>query len=153
MARPRDRLDRGPRALGEGLRAGGRAGIGALGARRARCGPLHQRDRPGQRALDPGGGEAGRAARGGVQLRGLRPARVRRLPAARRFARVAGGYTGAMTMNDEDRERTSMDADPDTPEDPLLRREEEAARREAGGIGGRRPDYEDEQGREATERD
>jgi hypothetical protein len=58
-----------------------------------------------------------------------------------------------MTMNDEDRERTSMDADPDTPEDPLLRREEEAARREAGGIGGRRPDYEDEQGREATERD
>jgi hypothetical protein len=51
-----------------------------------------------------------------------------------------------MTTNDEDRERTSMDADLDTPEDPLLRREETAAAREAGGIGGRKPEYEDDEG-------
>jgi hypothetical protein len=43
---------------------------------------------------------------------------------------------------EEDRERTSLDHDLDTPEDPLLRREEGAAEAEAGGIGGRRPDYE-----------
>jgi hypothetical protein len=43
---------------------------------------------------------------------------------------------------DEERERTSMDHDLDTPEDPLLRREERAAESEAGSIGGRRPDYE-----------
>src|SRR5215211_6072271 len=43
---------------------------------------------------------------------------------------------------EEDRERTSMDQDVDTPEDPLLRREERAAERDAGSIGGRRPDYE-----------
>jgi hypothetical protein len=43
---------------------------------------------------------------------------------------------------EEDRERTSMDYDLDDPEDPLLRREEGAAEAEAGGIGGRRPDYE-----------
>ena len=36
-------------------------------------------------------------------------------------------------------------------DDPLLRREEEAAAREAGGIGGRRPEYEDEEGNEADE--
>ena len=58
-----------------------------------------------------------------------------------------------MTMNDEDRERTSMDADPDTPEDPLLRREEEAARREAGHIGGDPPEYENEEGDPASEED
>ena len=51
-----------------------------------------------------------------------------------------------MTTNDEDRERTSMDQDLGTPEDPLLRREEAAARREAGSIGGRTPEYEDEEG-------
>jgi hypothetical protein len=44
-------------------------------------------------------------------------------------------------MEDE-RERTSMDYDLDTPEDPLLRREEEAAAADAGSIGGAQPDYE-----------
>src|SRR5215212_2044710 len=58
-----------------------------------------------------------------------------------------------MTMNEEDRDRTSMDRELDTPEDPLLRREENAAAREAGGIGGRTPEYEDEEGREAGEAD
>jgi hypothetical protein len=58
-----------------------------------------------------------------------------------------------MTMNEEDRERTSIDADVDTPEDPLLRREETAAAREAGGIGGRAPEYEDEEGDAASEAD
>jgi hypothetical protein len=58
-----------------------------------------------------------------------------------------------MTMNEEDRERTSVDADLDTPEDPLLRREERAAAREAAGIGGRRPEYEDEEGDAADEAD
>jgi hypothetical protein len=43
---------------------------------------------------------------------------------------------------EEERERTSMDHDLDTPEDPLLRREETAAAAEAGSIGGARPDYE-----------
>jgi hypothetical protein len=43
---------------------------------------------------------------------------------------------------EEDRERTSMDHDLDTPEDPLLRREESAAAAEAGSIGGDAPDYE-----------
>ena len=56
-----------------------------------------------------------------------------------------------MTENDENRERSSMDVDEDTPEDDLLRREEEAARREAAGIGGRRPDYEDEEDLQADE--
>ena len=52
-----------------------------------------------------------------------------------------------MTTNEEeDRERTSMDRDLDTPEDPLLRREESAAAREAGAIGGRTPEYENEEG-------
>jgi hypothetical protein len=64
---------------------------------------------------------------------------------------VTHGYTGRMTMNEEDRERTSTDADLDTPEDPLLRREESAAAREAGAIGGRRPEYEDEEGDRADE--
>ncbi len=58
-----------------------------------------------------------------------------------------------MTTNDEDRERTSMDANPDTPEDSLLRREEEAARREAGHIGGDPPEYENEEGDPASEED
>jgi hypothetical protein len=56
-----------------------------------------------------------------------------------------------MTENEEDRERTSMDVDEDTPQDPLLRREEAAAAREAGGIGGARPDYEDEEDLKASE--
>jgi hypothetical protein len=56
-----------------------------------------------------------------------------------------------MSENEEDRERTSMDVDEGTPEDDLLRREEEAARREAAGIGGRRPEYENEEGLPADE--
>ena len=56
-----------------------------------------------------------------------------------------------METNDQDRERTTMDVDEDTPQDPLLRREEAAAAREAGGIGGRTPEYEGEEGGEATE--
>jgi hypothetical protein len=56
-----------------------------------------------------------------------------------------------MSENEEDRERTSMDVDEGTPEDDLLRREEEAARREAAGIGGRRPQYENEEGLPADE--
>ena len=58
-----------------------------------------------------------------------------------------------MTENEEERERSSMDVDEGTPEDQLLRREEAAAAREAGGIGGRTPEYEDEEGRDASERD
>ena len=50
-----------------------------------------------------------------------------------------------MTMNDE---RT-----PDQTEDPLLQREERAAAREAAGIGGRAPEYEDEEGASASEAD
>ncbi len=58
-----------------------------------------------------------------------------------------------MTENEEHREhrRPSMDTDLGTAEDDLLRREEEAARREAAGIGGRRPDYENEEGLPANE--
>jgi hypothetical protein len=41
----------------------------------------------------------------------------------------------------------------DTPEDPLVRREEEAAAAEAGGIGGRTPEYQDEEGDVASEAD
>jgi hypothetical protein len=51
-----------------------------------------------------------------------------------------------MTMKDED---TPDQAD--APEDPLLRREEAAAAREAGRIGGRTPEYEDEEGGQASE--
>jgi hypothetical protein len=58
-----------------------------------------------------------------------------------------------MTMNEEDRERTSMDRDLDPPEDPLLRREENAAAREAGAIGGRTPEYENEEGDRVDEAD
>ena len=58
-----------------------------------------------------------------------------------------------MSENDEERERTSMDVDEDPPRDPLLKREEEAAAREAAGIGGGRPEYEDEEGREVSESD
>jgi hypothetical protein len=43
---------------------------------------------------------------------------------------------------EEERERTSMDYDLGTSEDPLERREEEAAAAEAASIGGARPDYE-----------
>jgi hypothetical protein len=56
-----------------------------------------------------------------------------------------------MTTNEEDRERTSMDREPDPPEDPLLRREENAAAREAGSIGGSTPEYDGEEGEPATE--
>jgi hypothetical protein len=35
----------------------------------------------------------------------------------------------------------------ETPEDPLVRREEDAAAAEAGSIGGRAPEYDDEEGR------
>jgi hypothetical protein len=56
-----------------------------------------------------------------------------------------------MTTNEEDRERTSMDREPDTPEDPLLRREEGAAAREAGNIGGAVPEYDGDEGEPATE--
>jgi hypothetical protein len=44
-----------------------------------------------------------------------------------------------MTTKEEDRD------------DALLRQEESAAAREAAGIGGRRPEYEDEEGRAADE--
>lgn len=52
---------------------------------------------------------------------------------------------------DEERERTSMDYDLETPEDPLLRREEGAAASEAGSIGGRRPEYEGDEADRALE--
>jgi hypothetical protein len=42
---------------------------------------------------------------------------------------------------DDERRRPSMDQDIDPPEDALLRREEAAAEREAGSIGGGRPEY------------
>ena len=41
----------------------------------------------------------------------------------------------------------------DTPEDPLVRQEEDAAAAEAGSIGGRKPEYEDEEGLPAEEED
>jgi hypothetical protein len=41
----------------------------------------------------------------------------------------------------------------DTPEDPLVRQEEDAAAAEAGRIGGRKPEYEDEEGRPVDEED
>lgn len=58
-----------------------------------------------------------------------------------------------MTENEERREhrRPSMDTDLGAAEDDLLRREEEAARRDAAGIGGRRPEYENEEGLPADE--
>jgi hypothetical protein len=56
-----------------------------------------------------------------------------------------------MTTNEDDRERTSMDIDLDPPEDPLLRREEAAAAREAGSIGGATPEYDGEEERPASE--
>ena len=56
-----------------------------------------------------------------------------------------------MTENEENRERSSMDVGEDSPQDPLLRREEAAAAREAAGIGGARPDYEDEEDLQADE--
>jgi hypothetical protein len=39
----------------------------------------------------------------------------------------------------------------DTPEDPLVRQQEDAAAAEAGGIGGRTPEYEGEEGLPADE--
>jgi hypothetical protein len=58
-----------------------------------------------------------------------------------------------MTENEEHREhrRSSMDTELGTAEDDLLRREEEAAKRDAAGIGGRRPEYENEEGLPADE--
>ena len=47
--------------------------------------------------------------------------------------------------------RTTMDDDLGTPEDDLLRREQAAAAREARGIGGARPDYENEEDLRASE--
>jgi hypothetical protein len=41
----------------------------------------------------------------------------------------------------------------DTPEDPLVRQEEDAAAAEAGSIGGRKPEYEDEEGGPVDEED
>jgi hypothetical protein len=41
----------------------------------------------------------------------------------------------------------------DTPEDPLVRQEEDAAAAEAGRIGGRKPEYEDEDGLPVDEED
>jgi hypothetical protein len=41
----------------------------------------------------------------------------------------------------------------DTPEDPLVRQEEDAAAAEAGSIGGRKPEYEDEDGLPVDEED
>jgi hypothetical protein len=58
------------------------------------------------------------------------------------------GYASPM---EENRERTSMDYDVDTPEDPLLRREEEGAAADAGSIGGQRPDYEGDEARRPLE--
>jgi hypothetical protein len=56
-----------------------------------------------------------------------------------------------MTTHEEDRERTSMDVEEDRAEDPLLRREEDAAAREAGAIGGATPEYEGDDGDPASE--
>jgi hypothetical protein len=41
----------------------------------------------------------------------------------------------------------------DTPEDPLVRQEEDAAAAEAGAIGGRAPEYDDEEGDPVDEED
>ena len=41
----------------------------------------------------------------------------------------------------------------ETPDDPLVREEEDAAAAEAGSIGGRTPEYEDEEGDVASEAD
>jgi hypothetical protein len=41
----------------------------------------------------------------------------------------------------------------DTPEDPLVRQEEDAAAAEAGSIGGRAPEYDDEDGLPVDEED
>lgn len=46
-----------------------------------------------------------------------------------------------------------MTTNEDTSEDPLLQREEDAAAREAGRIGGRAPDYDGEEGLPASEED
>jgi hypothetical protein len=51
------------------------------------------------------------------------------------------GYTGRMTNFEE------------TPDDPLVREEEEAAAAEAGSIGGRAPEYDDEEGDPVDEED
>lgn len=41
----------------------------------------------------------------------------------------------------------------DTPDDPLVRQEEDAAAADAGSIGGRAPEYDDEEGRPVDEED
>jgi hypothetical protein len=52
---------------------------------------------------------------------------------------MARGYTARMTTFE------------DTPEDPLVRQEEDAAAAEAASIGGRAPEYDDEEGDAASE--
>ena len=52
-----------------------------------------------------------------------------------------------------DRKRTSFDTDLEPAEDPLLRREEAAAAREAASIGGATPEYERSDGEQASEAD
>jgi hypothetical protein len=44
-----------------------------------------------------------------------------------------------------------MTTNEETPDDPLVRQEEDAAAAEAGSIGGRAPEYEDEEGDEVDE--
>jgi hypothetical protein len=44
-----------------------------------------------------------------------------------------------------------MTTNEETPEDPLVRQEEDAAAAEAGSIGGRAPEYEDEEGDDVDE--
>ncbi len=58
-----------------------------------------------------------------------------------RFAPIPPGTVVRMTTFDE------------TPDDPLVREEEDAAAAEAGSIGGRAPEYEDEEGDEVSEAD
>ena len=50
-----------------------------------------------------------------------------------------------------ERERTSMDAELGTAEDPLLRKEESAAAAEAGRVGGPAPDYAGDEETQAVE--
>jgi hypothetical protein len=44
-----------------------------------------------------------------------------------------------------------MTTNEETPDDPLVRQEEDAAAAEAGSIGGRAPEYEDEEGDDVDE--
>ena len=128
LARSRGRLDGRARALGKGLRARGGPGRLRVGARGPRRAPHRQPDPPLQRELDPRRREARRdASRAGspsasvdVLVYGSD------LPLVRRRTRVH-------RRHDDERGRPG-------------RREEAAAAREAAGIGGRKPEYEDEEG-------